>query len=61
LLSPEKRRLQGDLIAAFQYLQGNYKQKGNTFFTRVERDRKRGNGFKPHPWRCSKPGWTGAS
>jgi len=42
----EKRRLQGDLIAAFQYLMGTYKQEGSQLFTRVDNSRTRGNGFK---------------
>ena len=42
----EKRRLQGDLIAAFQYLMGTYKQEGSQLFTRVDNSRTRANGFK---------------
>ena len=41
-----KRRLQEDLIVAFQYLKGVYKQEGEQQFMRVDIDRTRGNGFK---------------
>ena len=44
--SLEKRRLWGDDIAAFQYLEGVYKQEGEWLFTRVDSDKTRGNGFK---------------
>ena len=41
LFSLEKRRLWGDLIAAFQYLKGAYKQEGSQLFTRVDNGRTR--------------------
>ena len=42
----EKRRLGRDLIVAFLYLKGTYKQEGEQLFTREDSDRTRGNGFK---------------
>ncbi|KAK4824516.1 LOW QUALITY PROTEIN: hypothetical protein QYF61_016000 [Mycteria americana] len=36
----------GDLIAAFQYLKGAYKEAGEGLFTRARSDRTGGNGFK---------------
>jgi len=42
----ERKRLWGDLIAAFQYLKGAYKKDGDRLFSRVCCGRTRGNGFK---------------
>jgi len=39
LFSLEKRRLQGDLIAVFQYMKGAYKKAGESLFTRTCSDR----------------------
>jgi len=46
LLGLEKRRLQGDVAAAFQYLKGAYGKGGDRLFSKAYCDRTRSNGFK---------------
>jgi len=46
LFSLEKRRLQGDFIAAFQYLKGAYRKDGENIFSKACCDRTSSNGFK---------------
>ena len=44
--SLERRRPQGHLIAAFQYLKRAYRKAGEGLFRRACSDRTRGNGFE---------------
>ncbi|KFQ12496.1 hypothetical protein N330_05633, partial [Leptosomus discolor] len=52
LFSLEKRRLWGDLTAAFQYLKRACRKGGEGLLTRECGDRTRGNGFKLKERRC---------
>lgn len=45
----KKRRLRGDLIAAFQYMKGATMKDGEGLFTKACSDRTKGNGFKVKP------------
>jgi len=47
----EKRRLRGDLLAAFQYLKGTYRKDVENIFIRACCDRTRNNCFKPREGR----------
>lgn len=44
--SLENRRLQGDLLAAFQYLKGPYNKAAEGLFPEFWSDRTRGNGLE---------------
>ena len=46
LFGLQKRRLRGDLIAAFHYLKGAYDQEGEWLLMRGDSERTRGNGLK---------------
>lgn len=50
LFRPEKRRLQGNLIAAFQYLKDTYRKAEEGLFVREGSKRTTSNDFKLEKW-----------
>jgi len=46
LFSLGKRRFRGDLITMFLYLKGDYKEDGDSLFTRSHMEKTRSNGYK---------------
>jgi len=46
MFSLDKRRVQGDLVAAFHYMKGTYRKGAENLFSEASCDRTKSNGFK---------------